>query len=228
MDFSEQLQNEGIPAPTSTDCGLFVFTRFPTPGKTKTRLIPALGEQGAANLQKQMTEHILSQLQTLQQLTIQVHFTGGTASDMGNWLGNTLTVIRQSDGDLGARLIDALQQGFNAGLQRIVIVGSDCPQLGTAHITEAFTRLQTHDVVIGPATDGGYYLIGLNILQTALFEDIPWGGDRVFAVTKAIAHQQNLSIALLTALSDIDRPEDLHLWEQIIAQKSSTTEPIHR
>ncbi len=210
----------------SADCGLLVFTRLPVPGKTKTRLIPSLGTHGAANLQKQMTEHLLTQFQNLQQLTLQVHFAGGTAQDMRSWLGNELTFIAQSEGDLGVRLASALRQGFTAGLQRIVIVGSDCPTLGEAQIIEAFLHLQSHDVVIGPATDGGYYLIGLNQLHAALFENIPWGSDRVFTITQEIAHRQNLSVALLSPLSDIDRPEDVPLWHQITAQKAAHQNPV--
>lgn len=208
-----------IASTVSTDDGLFVFTRFPIANQTKTRLIPSLGAQGAADLQKQMTEHLLCQFQCLQQLTLQVHFAGGTAQDMRAWLGNELPLIHQSAGELGERLVFALQQGFAAGLQRIVIVGSDCPALEAAHITEAFSLLQAHDVVIGPATDGGYYLIGLSELHAPLFEDIPWGSDRVFEVTQVIAQQQHLSVARLATLSDIDRPEDLPLWHQVMAKK---------
>mgnify|MGYP001791627198 CR=1 FL=1 len=203
------------------DCALFIFTRFPAPGRTKTRLIPLLGDLGAANLQKQMTEHLVNHLQKIQDLTLQVHFTGGTRSQMRTWLGNQLTLVAQSEGDLGQRLLTAFQQGFTAGLQRIVIIGSDCPNLNEAHITQALALLHTHEVVFGPATDGGYYLIGLSHMCPALFDGIAWGSDRDLTQTQVIAGQQNLSTALLPQHSDVDRPEDLHLWHQVVAEKEA-------
>lgn len=193
-----------------TDCGLLLFTRFPAPGHTKTRLIPALGAAGAANLQRQMTESLIDRLGgVLAVLSLQVYFTGGTLGQMQDWLGHERSLLPQGEGDLGERLRRAFQQGFASGLQHVVVVGSDCPLLGVPQVMAAFAKLRTHDVVIGPATDGGYYLMGLSSLRAPLFEQIPWGSDRVFEMTRAIALQHNLSVALLETLSDIDRPEDL-------------------
>ncbi|MEM9945753.1 MAG: TIGR04282 family arsenosugar biosynthesis glycosyltransferase [Cyanobacteria bacterium P01_D01_bin.36] len=215
------------PANSAIPCGLFIFTRFPVPGRTKTRLIPLLGPAGAAQLQKQMTEHLLTQFHTIPNLSLQVHYTGGTLHQMYRWLGNNTTLIQQGSGDLGQRLTQALHQGFVSGLRHILIVGSDCPSLTQTHITEALLKLQTHDLVIGPATDGGYYLIGLKRLHSILFKDILWGSDRVLTQTQSIAHQHHLSTALLPPLSDIDRPEDLPIWHQIIAkEKAASQSPI--
>ncbi|MGB3298745.1 MAG: TIGR04282 family arsenosugar biosynthesis glycosyltransferase [Phormidesmis sp.] len=212
--------------------GLFVFTRFPQPGHTKTRLIPAVGAVGAANLQRQMTEHLLNRFQNFcwqtsfqaepadqsPALALQVHFTGGTTAQMLSWLGNQQTselaysLVPQCSGDLGERLSFALDRGFAKGLTPIVVVGSDCPSVDSAKITQALALLGSHDVVIGPATDGGYYLIGLNRPCPFLFEAIPWSTEQVLETTRAIAGHHNLSIALLSPLSDIDSPEDLPLW----------------
>ena len=196
--------------------GLFVFTRFPQPGCTKTRLIPTLGTVGAANLQRQMTEHLLAHFQSPQlqeALTLEVHFTGGTPQQMANWLGDTVKLTPQCEGDLGERLIFALRQGFAAGLQRILVVGSDCPALDETQTMQALTLLNAHDIVLGPAVDGGYYLIGLNRLYAPLFENVPWGTERVLETTQTTAAESDLSVALLDYLPDIDRPEDLPLWE---------------
>ena len=200
--------------------GLFVFTRFPQPGYTKTRLIPALGEQGAANVQRQMTEHLMSRFHahcrnsSFEQttLSIQVHFAGGTAEQMSSWLGNSFTFVPQCKGNLGERLRGALQQGFASGLNRIAVIGSDCPELDLQQVTQALQLLNRYDVVLGPALDGGYYLIALKQPLPFLFENIPWSTKRVLEKTKAIAASHNISIALLKPLSDIDRPEDLLLW----------------
>ena len=195
------------------------------PGQAKTRMIPLLGNAGAADLQRQMTEHLLNRLHTLPELTLQIHITGGSLQQMSSWLGDDIALVSQSQGGLGDRLSAALCQGFASGLRHILVIGSDCPDLGEAEITQAIAHLQTHDVVLGPATDGGYYLLGLNQLHTALFEGIPWGSDRVLSSTQAIAHQQNLSVALLNPLPDIDRPEDIHLWDK--ARARSVAEKHH-
>ena len=204
--------------------GLFLFTRFPQPGQTKTRLIPALGAAGAADLQRQMTEYLLRRFQRIcqaRQLALEVHFAGGSRAQMRHWLGDTAVLTPQCQGDLGERLTFALRQGFVGGLQQILVVGSDCPDITEAQIKQALTALETHDVVLGPAVDGGYYLIGLNRLHAPLFENIPWSTARVLERTAAIARQSDLSVALLAPLSDIDRPEDLPLWQAHLA--SSTT-----
>ena len=214
--------------------GLFLFTRFPQPGRTKTRLIPALGAVGAADLQRQMTEYLLRRFQKICQarpLTLEVHFAGGSKAQMRRWLGDTAVLMPQCQGDLGERLTFALQQGFAGGLQQILVVGSDCPDITEAQIKQALTALETHDVVLGPAVDGGYYLIGLNHLHAPLFKDIPWSTAQVLERTRAIAHQSDLSVALLTPLSDIDRPEDLPLWNAHITRSTavgSSSKPQRR
>lgn len=203
---------------TAASNGLFVFTRFPQPGRTKTRLIPALGDRGAADLQQQMTEHLLERFQGFSEgsLSLQIHFAGGTSAQMSSWLSPKFSTIQQlipqRQGSLGERLVAALEHGFSSGLSKIIVVGSDCPQLDSQKIVEALTLLEAHDVVLGPALDGGYYLIGLNRLYPFLFKNIPWSTERVLAETEAIATHHALSTAHLAPLSDIDRPEDLPLW----------------
>ena len=202
---------------------LFVFTRFPQAGCTKTRLIPALGKRGAADLQKQMTEYLLNRLTvaTHPNLPIQVHFTGGTIAQMEAWIGSQFRLVPQAEGDLGDRLITAFKCGFSQGLSKIVIIGSDCPSLERKTILEAMTLLDTHDVVLGPAADGGYYLVGLSEPQTFLFQNIPWSTEQVLETTKAIAAKHSLPVALLDMRSDIDVPEDLPLWYALHSAKNN-------
>lgn len=203
-------------ATVTTANGLFIMTRFPEAGRTKTRLIPALGAEGAAQLQRQMTEYLLTRFQRLRhscQLRLEVHFTGGSAAQMTHWLGDHVRLKPQCPGHLGQRLSHAFEQGFGIGLERILMVGSDCPGIGKTQIVQALNRLDTHDVVLGPAEDGGYYLVGLKAPQPELFERISWGQSCVLDQTVAIAARHDLSVSLLSPLPDIDRPEDLHLWE---------------
>jgi len=201
---------------------LIVFTRYPEVGKTKTRLIPALGAEGAAALQRQMTEFTLKQVESLVQrqqdslnppLSVEIRFAGGDRTLMQDWLGSRWSYQPQALGDLGERMRQAFQSAFEAGSKRVVTIGIDCPELDAATLAQAFQALQKHDLVLGPATDGGYYLIGLRSLVPELFSGIDWGTDQVFRQTMTIAEAKKLAIATLTPLTDVDRPEDLAIWE---------------
>ncbi|MEO1069865.1 MAG: TIGR04282 family arsenosugar biosynthesis glycosyltransferase [Cyanobacteria bacterium J06638_6] len=201
-------------------CQLLMFSRYPEPGHTKTRLIPHLGPEGAAALQRHMTEHVLRRVTAAAQrlpLAITVHFSGGTQSQMQAWLGADVTCYPQAMGSLGDRLGAAFQQSFDQGYSSAIAIGSDCPALDYGHLAAALASLTRVDVVLGPATDGGYYLIGLGRPELALFHAIDWGTDRVLTQTLAVAASQGLSVELLSPLTDIDRPEDLPQWEQILA-----------
>jgi uncharacterized protein len=190
---------------------LIIFTRYPEPGKTKTRLIPVLGAEGAAKLQCQMTEQKLAEakkFQAIHPLFVEVHFTGGNQQLMQDWLGN-LTYKKQTEGDIGCRMVAAFQTAFEAGMKRVVLIGIDCPDLKAELMVEAFQALHQHDLVLGPAKDGGYYLIGLNCFISELFLGISWSTAEVLGQTKNIAQKLKLAVAYLPTLSDIDRPEDL-------------------
>ncbi len=194
---------------------LIIFARYPEVGKAKTRLIPALGPEGATALYRQLAEHMLVQVQAFKHqhpLEVEVRFTGGTQELMQRWLGQDLLYTEQGTGDLGKRMARSLQAAFAGGVQRAIIIGTDCPQLDTAILQSAFEALAQQDLVLGPATDGGYYLIGLRRFVPELFVDIPWSTATVFSKTLAIATHLNLTIAQLPTLTDIDYPEDLALW----------------
>ncbi len=187
---------------------LIIFTRYPIPGQAKTRLIPALGAEVAADLQRRMTQATIA---TAQQTPypIQIQFCGGTIDEVRSWLGNELIYEAQTTGDLGDRMASAFDQGFTAGNDRVVIIGTDCPALDRDILNQAFTALTNHDLVLGPAADGGYYLIGLRRRIPELFQSIAWSTATVRAQTLKIATALDLTYALLPQLADIDRPEDL-------------------
>ncbi|NJL36420.1 MAG: glycosyltransferase [Leptolyngbyaceae cyanobacterium SM1_4_3] len=205
---------------------LIVFTRYPEVGKTKTRLILALGAEGAAMLQRQMTEFTLKQVAQLADQqnskrdrashsppSVEIRFAGGDRTLMQDWLGSRWLYQPQATGDLGERMCQAFQFAFETGSKRVVTIGIDCPELDAATLAQAFQALQNHDLVLGPATDGGYYLIGLCSLIPELFRGIDWGTDQVFQQTVAVAEAKDLAIATLLPLTDVDRPEDLPIWE---------------
>ncbi len=199
---------------------LIVFTRYPVPGTTKTRLIPALGAEAAADLQRQMTEHTLRQVARWQTCsgapllhrTVDVRFSGGDRSQMEAWLGASWPYTSQGEGDLGDRLQRAFADSFAAGADQVVAMGIDCPQLTAQQLEQAMQALADHDLVLGPATDGGYYLLGLRRPCPEVFQEIAWSTDKVLQQTLAIAQGQNLRVATLAPLSDIDYPEDLPTW----------------
>lgn len=184
---------------------LILFTRFPIPGKTKTRLIPTLSAEGTARLQRDMTEHTLRQVRKTG-AHIEIRYTGGTEGPMRGWLGKDLHYAEQGDGDLGERMARAFQEHFNLGAERVVIIGCDCPSNHWKNIRKSFQTLETSDCGIGPASDGGYYLIGLTRLMPELFQGVDWGTKTVLAQTLAAA---SCKPVLLPELDDIDLPADI-------------------
>jgi uncharacterized protein len=187
---------------------LLIFTRYPEPGKTKTRLIPALGEEGAAQLHRRMAEYTVQQARSLS-CAIEVWYVGGNKELMQNWLGKDLCYREQLVGDLGDRMCGAFRSAFDQGYQSVMIVGTDCPEITTAILAQGFAELQNQVVAIGPAIDGGYYLIGLQQLVPELFQKIAWSTATVFLETLAIINKLQLPTYLLPTLPDIDLPSDL-------------------
>jgi uncharacterized protein len=191
---------------------ILIFTRYPVPGKVKTRIIPALGATGAARLHRRMTQHIVANARGLAKdgaIRVCVCFTGAPAKKVRAWLGDDLLYVPQLGADLGARQNAAFCEAFRAGSESVLAVGSDIPGLTRDILGHALETLGSSDVVIGPALDGGYYLIGMQRAHPELFANIDWGGSHVFEQTRAAAERLGLKLAVLPMLSDVDRPEDL-------------------
>jgi rSAM/selenodomain-associated transferase 2/rSAM/selenodomain-associated transferase 1 len=201
---------------------LIVFTRFPEPGKTKTRLIPVLGAAGAARLQRRMTEHTIAAAAKAGRrpgLTVEVRHEGGNRALMQQWLGQQFSYRPQGNGDIGLRMARACEAAFQDGAELTVIIGSDIPQISADIIHQAFDGLLKNDLVFGPARDGGYYLVGLkNTIPSEtycqLFDGINWGSGEVLSQTLQIAGASGLRFILLEMLGDVDRPADLHTWQE--------------
>jgi rSAM/selenodomain-associated transferase 1 len=201
---------------------LILFTRYPEAGVTKTRLIPALGPDGAADLQRRMTSRVMARALRLarrQPAAIVVRFEGGSVERMQAWLGRTHAYRPQGAGDIGERMRRALQAAFDDGVDRAVLIGSDIPGITAELLGEAFDSLHRADLVLGPARDGGYYLIGVR--RTAwddasqeIFAGVPWGTGGVLAATRRKIEALGLRMVLLGTLADIDRPEDLAQWKR--------------
>jgi rSAM/selenodomain-associated transferase 2/rSAM/selenodomain-associated transferase 1 len=197
---------------------LILMLKFPTPGAVKTRLVPALGEQRACALHRALVRHTLVEVQRCAAedgVAVEVRLAGAPDDAAARaWLGGAVTIRDQGDGDLGARMDRAVQAAFAEGAAAVVVIGGDCPQLNFSHLGAAFSALARSEAVLGPAADGGYYLIGLRRALPALFRGIAWGGSEVLAQTLAAARTLSVDVALLATLRDIDVPADLTLWAE--------------
>lgn len=200
------------------DTRIILFTRYPVPGLVKTRLVSALGAEGAAELHRRMTERIVSRLQSpaLESTVIEIRYTGGTPDEMKRWLGDRCQYRRQGDGDLGVRLREAFADAFTDNAGKVIAIGSDAPELSAELLIDALDRLNTTDVVLGPTFDGGYYLIGMRRFLPELFDEVLWGTDEVFDATIARIEKLSARYELLVKLHDVDRPEDLAFVRELI------------
>jgi len=188
---------------------LILFGRYPVPGRTKTRLIPLLGAARAADFQRDLTERTLRTDRSVARgrpLDLEACFEGGRPAKLRRWLGPDLIFSEQSPGDLGERMKTAFLEAFRQGAEQVILHGTDIPDLTTQHIHEAFDALKSHDLVLGPSTDGGYWLIGLN-KPADLFDGMEWGTSSVFDKTVAAARGQGLSVHVLSPLTDMDTGE---------------------
>ncbi len=177
-----------------------VFTKSPTPGAVKTRLIPELGAEGAAALHRAMTLDVLDTVR-LAGLEIQVSLSGPAGWFDAPWQA-------QGEGDLGERMTRALKPGPALAL------GSDSPTLPIDYLRMAANALKTHDVVVGPAFDGGYWTIGWREPVPALLEDIAWSTETVYAETVQRAGARGLSLCTLPFWYDVDTPTSLAFLRQ--------------
>jgi len=190
---------------------LVLFGRYPVPGRTKTRLVPFLGAVGAAELHRHLTERAFREARSAagrSGMTLEVSFEGGTPSGMRRWLGPQARYSQQVPGDLGQRMEAAFHRAFREGCGRVVLFGTDVPGLSAPVLDRAMDRLRDRDVVLGPSTDGGYWLIGLK-RPGDLFRDVPWGSGDVLARTLRRIEALGLSQALLDPLTDVDTMEEV-------------------
>lgn len=201
---------------THKSCSLNIFTRYPHPGSCKTRLIPALGKKGAAELHLKMLRKILfTAFSSTPHCPINIWYSGCDKNQIVSLLGHNTYYFEQIEGDLGLKMLHVFNQ-LREKNSSVILIGSDCPSISKEILQEAFAALTNHDLVIGPAHDGGYYLMGLNKPYSALFKNIKWGTNSVYKDTLKIANQLQLKIYQLTQLADIDRPEDLKYLDGII------------
>ena len=202
---------------------LIVFAKNPVPNQVKTRLIPTLSPEQAAALYTAFLTDWCETLAKLSEVDLVIAYTPVEAqSDLQALIGNDVIYIPQMGADLGERLTSATQWAAKQGYTKILFVGSDSPTLPISYISEALTLLNSRDTVIGPSTDGGYYLIGFSAaaLTTTVphvFEEIAWSTADVFQQTVGRIHAAEATLGLLPPWYDIDTAEDLAFLQTHIA-----------
>lgn len=187
---------------------LVLFAKYPLPGYAKTRLIPALGAEGAARVHHHLARRTVDTLR-LSGAPVEVRFAGAEKAAFESWLGDGITLVEQVEGDLTHRLIDASRNHPH------IFFGADTPDLEVELVNQAVRALDHHDIVIGPAEDGGYYLIGMTHARPELLRDMEWSTEHVTPETLRRCEALDLSVALLPVLADCDRPDDLDRWPEL-------------
>lgn len=196
---------------------LVVMARAPEEGRVKTRIARTTGPARALAIYRELAETVMRGLWSLERCEVVVAITpdsGGGA--LAPWLGPGWSVEGQGEGDLGDRMERAIARRFADGANQVVLIGTDTPEADAAVVLAAYDALRSHDVVVGPATDGGYYLIGVRRPEPELFRDVPWSTDQTCAATLERAKARGLAVALVEPLDDIDTEAD---WEQWVARR---------
>ena len=189
----------------NTQKALIIFTRNPELGKVKTRLATTIGDAAALEVYQKLLEHTVDITQPLK--VDKFVFYSEQIQENDHWDTTIYYKELQKGTNLGERMHHAFELLFKKGYRQIIIVGSDIFELTTKNIQEAFTGLDTANFVVGPALDGGYYLLGMNTLNKSLFKHKKWGTSTVLKATlKNLAHEK---VALLATKNDIDTYDDL-------------------
>lgn len=196
------------PSPTR----LIVFVRAPRPGSVKTRLAAEIGADEACAAYRKLLDKLMPELRPPDFSVELRHTPDDAAGELTPWVAVGWEQSPQGDGDLGQRLKRAALDSIERGFRQILIIGSDCPYLTAADLLEARNLLLENEVVLGPAKDGGYWLIGMRDCHFHLFQGIPWSTSRVFSTTVARATEAGLKIGLLRPLADVDTAEDWRLF----------------
>ena len=194
---------------------VIVFAKYPDEGKVKTRLAKTTGGKFAAEFYKLCAQHTFQELKKLSEQTIRLYLffaEGNNKKDITSWVNSGFLFRPQSGKDLGEKMFAAFREIFESGYEKAVIIGTDLPDISSEIIIEAFSAMEKKDAVIGPSTDGGYYLLGLKSISKEFFTNIDWSTDSVYEQTMDKLINANMEVQTLTKLIDIDTENDLLNW----------------
>ncbi|MFT7387448.1 MAG: rSAM/selenodomain-associated transferase 1 [Candidatus Endobugula sp.] len=208
---------------------LLVMSKSPELGRVKTRMQPHLTQSQSLQLHIMLAQHVLPIWSNVKSLSMELWIGGdiesfkqkvifplSDATLLNNDFSN-VAIYSQPQGDLGSRMAHAVRSAFSRGILGVFLVGTDCPFIDENYLLQAIQQLEKNDVVLGPANDGGYVLMGLKKYHPALFDNISWGTSTVLEDTKRAINEVAFSSHLLSSLSDIDVPDDLHLLAKKIS-----------
>ncbi|MFC1603336.1 TIGR04282 family arsenosugar biosynthesis glycosyltransferase [Pseudomonadota bacterium] len=196
---------------------ILIFAKAPEPGYVKTRLISALGAEGAAGLYMSLLKQTVGSVTAASLAPIQLWCSPDCDHIVFQQLARqyNLSLYQQSGSDLGERMYSAANLAL-AESEMVLLIGADCPVLNSMHLSQALRWLnEGNDAVVGPAEDGGYVLLGLRKNDARLFENMPWGGDRVLKLTRKLLTELGWHWQELEPLWDLDRPEDIERWHSL-------------
>lgn len=183
---------------------MLIFTRNPELGKVKTRLAASIGDKAALAVYKELLLHTKTITETVKAVKAVYYSEAIEQNDI--WVESVFGKNLQQGDDLGERMKNAFEEGFRQGFEQLVIIGSDVYDISTSDLEKAFEHLETSDYVIGPAEDGGYYLLGMKKLNHEIFRDKDWGTSTVYEQT---LKDLEGPVAVLPRRNDIDRYEDI-------------------
>ncbi len=201
---------------------LIVMAKAPMLGAVKTRLVAGLGADGALAAYRELLTDLFGNLKELDPVCLCVT-PDESGPEFAPWHELHWSLWGQGEGDLGERLGRVFIRAFQEGARRVVVIGADCPYVSAEHIREAWRRLGEVDLVLGPACDGGYWLIGLSRWVPELFEGMPWSTPRLCEETLAAARRAGRAFALLETLLDVDTEED---WRGYLAERQKKIPPV--
>jgi uncharacterized protein len=211
--------------PTANPRALLLFARFPALGKVKTRLAPRYTPEESLELHRALLSDSLDLLNRASREAsaspwLYLSESGEIGADLSERCGTASRAVQRGD-DLGERLARAFQDRFAGGSRQVVVIGSDTPHLPGERVSRAFDALEGNDVVLGPARDGGYYLLGASKLHLSLFRGMAWGTSQVYRETVRRARREGISMVSLPAWYDVDLPESVALlWKDILHLES--------
>jgi hypothetical protein len=190
---------------------VLLFIKSPEKGKVKSRLARAIGEDAALDIYKCLVTDTLEKLKDGKYLFSLYFYPPGSEVIVKKWLGSSYSCYPQCGRDIGERMKHAFIQAFSDGMEKVLIVGGDIPDLSLLLINEALYALDTNDAVIGPANDGGYYLIGFSrdAFLPEIFQGIAWSTDSVYDQTMKVFDKSSIRVHVLAVLTDVDTFEDL-------------------
>lgn len=196
---------------------LMIFVKNPELGKAKTRLAASIGDEAALKVYKRL-------LEKTKEITLSLPFSKAVfysqfIDTQDLWSNEHFTKKLQSEGDLGQKMETAFDWAFQNGFQKVCIIGSDCYDLTTDNLNEAFECLDNHNAVIGPARDGGYYLLGLSKACSSIFQNKQWSTDSVCSDTEKDFQSEGTSYKKLKTLNDVDTIDDLGSWASDLIQE---------